>query len=107
MARPLAAILTVFGVGALSIGQFGGAAFFLPIALVCWLYARPDLRARIARRLATAAELPVVLGPASVPELHQHARNAGGGAYLALRPRPVDLRPAGGRWPGPRRPPRR
>ncbi len=83
MVRFIAAGVALFGVAALSVGEIGFGILCLAISALVWLYVRPDLRARIARRLATAAEQPVVLGPASVPELHDQARNAGGGAYLA------------------------
>jgi len=84
LARPLAVALALFGVLALGIGEIAGAAFFLGLVLICWLYARPDLRARLVRSLDSKPPAPqVVLGPATVPELHERALKAGGGAYLA------------------------
>ncbi len=82
LARPLAVILALLGIYGIATGDLGGLALIF-LALLCWLYTRPDLRARIAHSLQSAPEPAPALAPATVPELHQRALSAGGGAYLA------------------------
>ncbi len=81
---PLAVILMLFAWGAFGIGDVGWTAILASIAVACWLYARPDVRARIVRRVQSwseqqSAELPVM----SAAGLHGRALSAGSGAYLA------------------------
>jgi type IV secretion system protein VirD4 len=68
-------------------GGIGWGLIFLAGSFVCWLITRPDLRARIRRALEEAvAEAEAEQAPAAsvtIAELHQRARQFGGGAYLA------------------------
>jgi len=84
LAMKLAAGLALFGVLALGTGELLGGAFFVAIAAVCWLYARPDLRARILDWAQSVSEQPSAGLPVlSARELHARAYQAGAGAYLA------------------------
>jgi type IV secretion system protein VirD4 len=83
LARPLSWGLGFFAVLAIAAGQILFTALLAAAAAACWLYTRPDLRARLSQALSTEPGQQPVLGPATVPELHQRALNAGGGAYLA------------------------
>lgn len=83
MARLLAGVLMLFGLGALGIGDLGGMLLFLGIAAACFLYVRPDLRARIGSLLHPAPKQPAVPAALSVGGLHTRALAAGAGAYLA------------------------
>lgn len=83
LARPLSWGLGFFVVLAIGAGQILFAVLLAAAAAACWLYARPDLRHRLSQALSTEPGKQRVLGPATVPELHQRALSAGGGAYLA------------------------
>ncbi len=81
---PLALILLLFAWGAFGIGDVGWTAVLASIAVACWLYARPDVRARIVRRVQSWSEQQFGEPPImSAAGLHGRALSAGSGAYLA------------------------
>jgi type IV secretion system protein VirD4 len=82
-------VLLILGIGAIAQGtSIGWGIVFLAVSGVCWLITLPHLRARVRHAFAeAAAEIDAKERPPSaditIPELHQRARQFGGGAYLA------------------------
>src|SRR5205823_8027994 len=82
--RWVAIVFALLGWGAFGIGETVGGLAFLAVAVWCWLYSRPDIRARIAHLIKSWSDKPAAPLPVTtVAGVRGRALATGAGAYLA------------------------